>query len=244
MSAELKQGRTYLPVFRGTLDREVCMHPDSPVSVVDSAAIYPFERVGLDRLIAITIDLFRRSIYKPARILDVGASTGLFAEALADRGYSVTAIENNLAADVQKRYPVQPSILLAASASCHRAGELEFVAADFIDFIASSTAVWEACLLLSVVHQVYSGYAMTAVGRRKPEELVRVLQKLAQSVTHGIYFESPSSEPVNQLLGELFTPDWFLKHTCVKSYELLVNSASADGDLRPLYFLSTRDDLS
>lgn len=197
-------------------------------------ALYPFERVGYDRLLAILMDLRRLRIMPPARVLDVGCSSGLFALGLAAAGYHVTGIDSNIAADVQGFYPEKPLHIANRLKADLPHAEVEFIQGDVADVLTGETACYDVCLLLSVVHQWFAGYALTGVGAKPVEEIEQLLRRLVARIGSVLYYEGPEDDEAAQHM-QLTLPHWFAEADLAKRITPIAVSVAANGDVRTLY---------
>jgi SAM-dependent methyltransferase len=226
--------QTYLPVPQNIKVFRHLFARDYEYLYDPLAVKYHYERVGFDRLLAIINDLEMMSLYPPASILDVGCNTGLFAVGLANMGYQVTGVDNNMAADVQGFYPEKILDIAGQLKNELELENLNFIDTDIETFLAHSPAGFDVCLLLSVVHQWFAGYAVTGIGLKSQNEIEKILQKIASRTNRLIYYEGPQAEhPVyNRHIALL---DWFFSAAGARRITLLSNSVSAEGDLRALY---------
>jgi len=234
--------KTYLPIWS---DPRILWHIcdgdyAALAAALDEATAY--ERAGVDRVLAIISDLAELGIRPPARVLDVGCNTGLFSLTLGLLGYRVVGVDDNMAAQAQGWYPEPP--LLLARQSCEQLGltHVSFMEADVATVVRQSAEPFDICLLLSVTHQWFQGYASTPLGAKTEADITATLRNIANATRAVLYFEGPEHE-VDASKVTLPLPDWFLQQGLFAFVRPLSISATALGDLRQLYRL-TRDTTS
>lgn len=197
-------------------------------SEVDHAlAKQEYERLGLERALAIVSDLFIRfGSLQGLHILDVGCNNGLFAKTLAALGCCVVGIDNGDIND-QGLY----GYLQTESVS----RGFEFHQIDLQDFLRSDDRFWDCVLLLSVTHHWETGYAMSGKRRYVDEDIRRIFNTLLQRTKHSIYYECPFNEPG-------FAPNagiaFLLRHLAdLPRMKLLGQTIGPNGYLRELWNL-------
>lgn len=239
MSDQAPGLKTYLPTWADARVLE-------PLRVWNFAAVEaaleeaaPYERVGLDRLIAIANDLVALNIRPPARVLDLGCNTGFFSIALGLMGYDVVGVDNNIAAHTQGWYPHPPLEAAARAKDQLRLATVMFVQADVAEYVAQPALLFDATLLLSVVHQWFEGYASTPEGRKPIEQIASTLRRVAGVTRHCVYYEGPEHETDAGKMA-LPLPAWFLLDGQFETMLPICASPSAFGDLRTVYRLSRR----
>jgi SAM-dependent methyltransferase len=225
--------RTYLPIFSDPHIFQRLAERDYEVLLELPATEYEYERIGLDRLLTIIQDMRKCSINPPASVLDLGCSTGLFTWGLSELGYFVTGIDNSIATDV---HPVYPSRVLDLANRQRLNNRALFRDTEIADFIINTTDIYDVCLLLSVVHQWFAGYALSGKGAKSHDEIITVLAKLAQRVRRCIYFEGPENEPIIPN-SSIKLPDWFISAGLASAMTPLSQSVSTFGQLRTMYRL-------
>lgn len=146
-----------------------------------------YERLGLDRALAIALDIFsRHESLKNIRVLDVGCNNGLLAKILTALGCYVVGIDNG---DVDNQ-GIYTEIISQTSLA-----DFEFHQKDLADFLKYDTHYWDCVLLLSVTHHWETGYAMTGKRRYSDLDIRILLRKLFERTRSNIYYECPSNEP-------------------------------------------------
>lgn len=231
--------RTYLPVPSSARVFERLFERDYEFFAQPLPTHYPYERVGFDRLLAILLDLQRLGIQPPARVLDVGCSSGLFSLGLAAAGYRAVGVDNNIAADVQGFYPEQPLQIAERLRQELSNADVTFVQGDVATALAEQTGVFDVCLLLSVVHQWFAGYALTGIGTKPLAEIEHLLHSLVARVTQVLYYEGPEEDEAAHAM-QLSLPDWFVDVALARRVTPIAASPAANGDLRTLYRVEMR----
>lgn len=227
---------TYLPVQTDGQWHRMLLHEDYEAFSGSVDATLPYERVGFDRLLAILVDLKLLGIKPPATVLDVGCNSGLFSLGLAVSGYEVTGIESNIAVEAKPGYPSR----LLDDAECLKnllhLRNAKFVEADIADYLGCSAGYFDVCLLLSVVHQWFAGYALSGTGAKHREEIQKLLRTLVSQIDRVLYYEGPETEEAARAVT-LPLPDWFAAQGLVSRIVPIAASVAANGELRTLYRL-------
>ena len=232
----LKTGTTYLPF--GFTD-----HAMERFGVGDPAALISelsgntsYERVGIDRAMAIAIDMAVRGSRSNATILDVGCSVGTIGQLLAEIGYQVTGIDSDVVAAVQEWQ--DPRIIESARTSGGRSN-FSFVRADLRDFLDSNDDDFDVVLLLSVIHHWLAGYGYTGTSQFDREEVEATLRRLCARVRDCIYLEVPIEDEAVEMppdpLGEFVFPRWFLDSRQATDMNLIASTIATNGKPRRLY---------
>jgi SAM-dependent methyltransferase len=226
--------QTYLPVLRDASLYYLLRDQDYEGLAEQMQAEYPYERVGLDRLLAILIDLSQMRITPPARVLDIGCNTGLFSLGLAAKGYTVVGVDSNIAAEVQEFYPGK--IIDTAMQLADTFKNLKLVESAISDFLAENHDTFDIGLLLSVVHQWSGGYAASRQGVKTSAQIEETLAMLVSRIYHVMYYEGPDEDSLPSL-NALSLPRWFCDTTLVQQAVPIALSVAANGELRTLYRL-------
>jgi len=146
-----------------------------------------YERLGLDRALAIASDLLaRHQSLRGLRILDVGCNNGLVTKVLSALGCSVVGIDNG-DVDSQRLYSDLQSQTQFAGFELHTN--------DLAEFLKVDDRYWDCILLLSVMHHWETGYAMSGKRRYSDDNIGRLLTTMFQRTRLSIYYECPFSEP-------------------------------------------------
>jgi SAM-dependent methyltransferase len=226
--------RTYLPVLQDVQLYQKLFERDYEYLSEAIKAKYPYERIGFDRFLAILIDLEMTRIYPPASVLDIGCNVGLFSLGLSTMGYNVVGVDSNIAADVQGSYPENVVDIACSLQNELEIENLKFVRADVEDFLESNPGQFEVCLLLSVVHQWFAGYASSGIGRKSQLEIEETLRRLVSHIDRVIYYERPEEEGIIQDMN-ISLPGWFLGTSLAEHVIPIATSIAANGQLRTLY---------
>ncbi len=232
------RSKTYLPVWpdMNVLDAIRWGDYQAVVDALPSAST--FERAGIDRLLLILNDLNELGLKCPRRVLDVGCNSGLFSLGLGLLGYDVVGIDDNVAAMSQGWYPEPPlSLAERGRLQLKLMERVRFETIDATAFVDRSQPAFDICLLLSVVHQWFQGYASTPLGAKPEAEIERTLRRIAALTRDVLYFEGPEYE-TDARKQTLSLPDWFVAAGLFREVTVLGTSATALGDLRTIYRLS------
>ena len=146
-----------------------------------------YERLGLDRALAIASDLLmRHQSLTGLRILDVGCNNGLVAKMLSALGCVVVGIDNG---------DVDAQGLYSELKSQSHFSEFEFHSKDLAEFLDADERHWDCILLLSVTHHWETGYAMSGKRRYSDEDIRHLFAAMFRRTRLSIYYECPSGEP-------------------------------------------------
>jgi SAM-dependent methyltransferase len=178
--------KTYLPEINIS-DLVHALESQDWTSIEKKLSCQDYERLGLDRALAIASDLLaRHQSLKNLRILDVGCNNGLVAKLLSALGCSVVGIDNG-DIDSQRLYSdLQIQTQFAG---------FEFHNKDLAEFVDTDSSYWDCILLLSVTHHWETGYAMSGKRRYSDEDIRRLLNTLFRKTKRSIYYECPCDEP-------------------------------------------------
>ncbi len=195
-----------------------------------------YERVGVDRALAIALDLALLGEPAKLRLLDVGCSVGTISALLASVGHRVDGIDSDVVARVQEWQA--PSLLTqmrqaASTDNCH------FFNRDLREHLRTSTEVYDAALLLSVVHHWLAGYGYTGQTRFERAEVGDTLRQLCARVRKYLYLEVPIVDEYPEMPpdpeGEYLFPSWFVSAGLATSIELIASTIATNGKPRRLY---------
>lgn len=228
------QLKTYLPVFADPDIYRSLIERDYELFATPLQPVFAYERIGLDRLLAIRNDLDQLGILPPCSILDVGCNTGLFSAGLASVGYKVLGVDNNIVTEAQDFYPHPPLELAERTRAMLGLAvpQLDFRAIDIGDFLDQDGRTFDGCLLLSVVHQWFQGYAETGIGRLSTDVIRARLTALARRIRRVIYYEGPDDAATH---AQLPLPAWFSELGRNVRIEPIAFSPAANGELRTVY---------
>jgi len=231
----LKPGTTYLPHgFSDQALRRFGMGDPDPV-LSELSRDRGYERVGIDRAMAIAIDLAILGVHKGATILDVGTSVGTIGLLLSSIGYTVTGIDSDVVADVQEW---QDENTIASARSSSGPG-FDFVKTDLRDFLASNEAEYDVVLLLSVLHHWLQGYGYTGARQFSRDTARQTLLELCSRVRSHIYLEVPIEDEQTEMppdpSGEFVFPRWFLDVRVASAVSVISSTVATNGKPRRIY---------
>lgn len=186
-----------------------------------------YERLGLDRALAIASDLLmRHQSLTGLRILDVGCNNGLVAKVLSALGCVVVGIDNS---------DVDTQGLYSELKSHYRFAGFEFHSKDLAEFLDADERHWDCILLLSVTHHWETGYAMSGKRRYSDENIRHLFVKLFRRARLSIYYEFPSGEPG---FAVSFGIDFLMRYcTDLPKTRSLGNTIGPNGYLRQFWAL-------
>ena len=178
--------KTYLPEL-GISDLVNAVMSRDWSALEEKLGVQEYERLGLDRALAIASDLFaQQGSLRGLRILDVGSNNGLIAKMLTALGCSVVGIDNG---------DVDTQGLYTGLEGQTRLTGFEFHHKDLADFLGADDRYWDCILLLSVTHHWETGYAMSGERRYSDGNIRDLLATLFRRTRSTIYYECPSKEP-------------------------------------------------
>jgi SAM-dependent methyltransferase len=232
----LKMGTTYLP-FGFTAYAMERFGVGDPEPIISELSVdTSYERVGIDRALAIAIDLAVRGQRGDARILDVGCSVGTIGRLLSEIGYQVTGIDSDVVAGVQEW---QDEGIISTARNGSHGSNFSFVRADLRDFLDSRDEKYDVALLLSVIHHWLSGYGYTGTSQFDREEVGATLLRLCARVRDCIYLEVPIEDEAFEMppdpLGEFVFPRWFLDSRQATDVTFIASTIATNGKPRRLY---------
>ncbi len=241
MTRFLSNGTTYLPFgFTDVALRRFGIGEVAEV-VGELAGGRSYERVGVDRAMAIAIDLAVRGMRSNATILDIGCSVGTIGYLLSQIGYRVTGIDSDVVAEVQEW---QDERILDSARSSNSGDNFSFVKADLRDFLDSNDDRFDAALLLSVLHHWLAGYGYTGESPFDRHEVESTLIELCSRVRDCIYLEVPLEDEAVEMPpdpeGEFVFPRWFLDSRQATEVELIASTVATNGKPRRLYRIGLR----
>lgn len=178
--------KTYLPEL-SISDLVHALVSQDWAAVDEKLSRQQYERLGLDRALAIASDLLaRHQSLSGLRILDVGCNNGLVAKVLSALGCSVVGIDNG---------DVDGQGLYSDLQSQTQFAGFEFHSKDVAEYLDVEHRHWDCILLLSVTHHWETGYAMSGKRRYSDDDIGRLLVTMFRRTRLSIYYECPSSEP-------------------------------------------------
>jgi SAM-dependent methyltransferase len=237
VSELLRPGTTYLPIGFSQAALAAFGLGETALLLEElEAGGHSYERVGVDRVLAIAGDLALRGLPPDARILDVGCSTGTISVLLAALGYRVTGIDNDVVTRVQEW---QDTALIESARRAGAGGRCRLLKADLREYLDSRPERCEVGLLLSVLHHWLAGYGYTGEKRFEREEMRVTLRRLCEYVRECIYLEVPIADEYPEMPpdpeGEFLFPGWFLSAGLASDIRLIASTVASNGKPRRLY---------
>jgi hypothetical protein len=232
----LKPGTTYLPHGFTEHALERFGAGDTKPILAELADERGYEQVGVDRAMAIAIDLAVRAARRDATILDIGCSHGTIGILLSSIGYRVTGIDSDVVAGVPSW---QDASWIGAAQGAGSSGGFEFVKTDLRDFLASSDAPFDIALLHSGAHQWLESYGYSGIARFDRASFRETLVELCTRVRNAIYFEIPIDDERVEMPpdpeGEFVFPRWFLDASLATGVTMIASTIATNGKPRRLY---------
>lgn len=195
-----------------------------------------YERVGVDRALAIAADLALSGMRRGATILDVGCSTGTISRLLSETGYRVTGVDPDVVAAVQE-WQNRESLLNARrrmeTATCR------LVTSDIWEFLEQTSEVFDVALLLSVLHHFLQGYGYSGVQALATDRFDAMLKLLCSRIRSYLYVEVPGPDEFEEMppdpSGRFIFPAYFLEAGLSSSVHLIATTVATNGKPRRLY---------
>jgi SAM-dependent methyltransferase len=195
-----------------------------------------YERVGIDRAMAIAIDMALLGHSRDATILDVGCSLGTIGLLLASIGYMVTGIESDVVAAVQDW---QDEATISSARANGLGHTFRFIKTDLRDHLATEETQYDVALLLSVVHHFLEGYGYTGTAQFDRDSVRETLLNLCSRVRRHIYLEIPLDDEKVEMPpdpeNEFIFPRWFLDTGQATEVEFIASTIATNGKPRRLY---------
>lgn len=197
-----------------------------------------YERVGIDRALAMMVDMALIGIPRGARILDVGCSVGTISLALAAGGFSLVGIDSDVVARVQDW---QDAAILVEARAIWNSIDIacEFHTQDLREHLADGNQRYDVALLLSILHHWLSGYGYSGTEQFDREAIRDTLERLCASVERCLYLEVPIEDEAVEMPsdpeGEFFFPAWFLTQGLASSVTLVASTIATNGKPRRLW---------
>lgn len=200
-----------------------------------------YERVGVDRALAIAADLALLGMHDGATILDVGCSTGTIARLLSETGYSVTGVDSDVVARVQKW---QDGERLRKTRQRMEAPTCRFIISDILEYLEQTNSAFDVTLLLSVLHHFLTGYGGSGVQAITAERFDALLRTVCSRTKSYLYVEAPGSDereeaPPDASARFLF-PSYFLEAGLSSKVQRIASAVATDGKPRRLYRVHLR----
>jgi SAM-dependent methyltransferase len=195
-----------------------------------------YERVAVDRALAIAVDMASIGLPIPSRVLDVGCSVGTISVLLAAAGHVVTGIDSDVVADVQDWQ--NPTRLQAARAA-QTSARCVLLRRDLRDHLRVDSSTVDVVLLLSVLHHWLSGYGYAGVATFDRVEVRATLEQLVERVTCCLYVETPIHDEAPEMPpdpeGEFLFPEWFVDVGLAREIVLVCSTIASNAKPRRLY---------
>jgi SAM-dependent methyltransferase len=195
-----------------------------------------YERVGIDRALAISCDLALTGMRFGGTILDVGCSSGTISRLLAETGYQVTGVDHDIVARVQNW---QNPERLAGARHCLQSSSCRFVATDIDEFLKTTGDVFDVALLLSILHHFLQGYGYTGLNAMTPDRFAAFLKRLCSRVRHYLYVEVPGFDEYEEMpldpARHFHFPGYFVEAGLATGVQLVANTVATNGKPRHLY---------
>jgi SAM-dependent methyltransferase len=231
-------GDTYLPFGFSREALEAFSQGDHQPLIGELPGLPEYERVGVDRVLAIATDMALLGGLRAARVLDVGCSIGTIAALLARCGYDVTGIDSDVVAQVQSW---QDAALLEQVRASNAEGTCTLVRTDVREHLAALEESYDVALLLSVVHHWLPGYGYTGVDQFTRAEVAATLEQLCRRTRRCIYLETPIEDEAEEMppdpAGEFLFPGWFLAQGLATDVTLVASTLATNAKPRRLYRL-------
>lgn len=229
---------TYLPRDLSEESLRRLGHGDYEPLLAELAAMPPhaYERVGVDRAVAIAVDLALLGTAPDASILDIGCSIGTIAVVLAHLGFQVTGIDSDIVAEVQDW---QDPAGLETARRAMSSERCRLLRADAREFLQAAEDTYDVALLLSVLHHWLEGYGYRGVDRFDRTAVDDTLRLLCRRVRSHLYVEVPIGDEAAEMRpdpeGEFLFPGWFQEQGLASSIELVASTIATNGKPRRLY---------
>ena len=195
-----------------------------------------YERVGIDRALAIATDMAAIGLAIPSRVLDVGCSVGTISVLLAAFGHRVTGIDSDVVAAVQGW---QDGEQLDSVRTAQTSARCTLLKRDLREHLDADTSHVDVALLLSVLHHWLGGYGYTGTAAFARKDLAETLHRLCERVNRCLYVETPiedeREEMPNDPEGEFLFPGWFLESGLGKSIILISSTIATNAKPRRLF---------
>lgn len=149
-----------------------------------------YERVGIDRLLTIMLDIEQTyGRMQGFKFLDVGCNNGFFSNGIAAFGNKVCGLDN-YAINNQKVYDELEIEQVSA------APNVKLNNCDILNFLKENKGgCWDFVLLLSVAHQWEFGYAKSGECKFSNSEIKFIMNNLFNNANYAVYYECPFDEP-------------------------------------------------
>lgn len=193
-----------------------------------------YERVGVDRALAIAIDLTLQGCGVGTTILDVGCAEGVITRLLSEFGFCCTGIDSDVVATVH-HWQTQDS--LGAARDGYAGPNCVYFRADALEFFETAPQR-DVTLLLSVLHHWLPGYGFRGGGLGR-EAMDSALRRVVATTRRFLYVETPIADEFAEMppdeLDEFTFPSWFLANRLAASATMIASSCATNGAPRRLF---------
>jgi SAM-dependent methyltransferase len=195
-----------------------------------------YERAGVDRALAIAVDLALLGVREGATILDVGCSTGIISRLLSETGYLVTGVDPDVVATVQHW---QDRELLVQNRRQMETATCRLVTSDILEFLEQASGSFDVALLLSVLHHFLQGYGYSGVQALAADRFDAMLRLLCSRIRRYLYVGVPGPDELQEMppdpFGRFVFPAYFLEAGLASSVHFIAASVATNGKPRRLY---------
>ena len=200
-----------------------------------------FERVGVDRALAIAADLALLGMHDGATILDVGCRTGTISRLLAETGYCVTGVDSDVVVGTQKW---QESERLMKTRQRMETATCRFIVSDIVEYLEQTSSAFDVTLLLSVLHHFLAGYGYSGVKAITAERFDALLRTVCSRTKSYLYVEAPGSDESEEMPPDASTrfllPSYFLEAGLSSRVQRIGSAVATNGKPRRLYRVHLR----
>jgi SAM-dependent methyltransferase len=201
---------------------------------IRAAAPDSYERVSVDRALAIALDLALQGVDPTSSILDIGCAEGLVSALLSRIGYRVVGIDNDLVAEVQPWYDLE---VRSQSRSSLDDENCEYLRAEALDYLKAPGPAFDVILVLSVLHHFLKGYGLSGNGAISNEEFSMFLRLLCGRAKRFLYVEVPIFDEEREIPGDsnFPIPQYFVSNGLAAGFDLIASTVATNAKPRRLY---------
>lgn len=231
------QGTTYQPYGFSSAALRSYGGGDHMPLLTELADRSDYERVAVDRALAVQVDMALLGLPVPSRVLDVGCSVGTVAVLLAASGHRATGIDSDIVARVQDWQ--DPDRLRAARVGPHLPDGCRLLQRDLREHLDVEDEPIDVVLLFSVLHHWLAGYGYTGEATFSRDDVRETLTRVCERTTTCLYVETPIEDEREEMPpdpdGEFLFPSWFLSAGLAIQVELVTSTIATNGKPRRLY---------
>ena len=195
-----------------------------------------YERVAVDRALAVAIDMAAIGMSIPSQVLDVGCSVGTVSVLLAAAGHHVTGIDSDIVAAVQGW---QDPARSKGPERSQMSAQCVLLRRDLREHLRVDHSAVDVALLLSVLHHWLSGYGYAGAATFDRDEVRTTLELLCERVDRCLYVETPivdeSEEMPPDPEGEFLFPAWFVEAGLARDVVLVSSTIATNAKPRRLF---------